>query len=279
MGPDITSSVPLANGVRMPMLGFGTYKITDDTEVEHSVLAAFEAGYRSIDTASMYDNEDAIGRALSACGIPREEIFLATKVWNDEQGEEGVRRALDRSLHRLDVDRVDLYLVHWPVAELYASTWRGMARVLDEGLTRAIGVCNFLEPHLQALREVTGAVPMVDQVEHHPWLQQPRLRAYCQEQGIALEAWGPVMRGHLEEEPVLAEVGAVHGVSPAQVALRWALQHGVIVIPKSTHADRIRENADLYGFELSDAEMTLIDSLDRGEAGRLGKHPDEFART
>lgn len=271
---DITSTVGLSNGVRMPLMGFGTYKIVDEAEVERSVLAALEAGYRSIDTASMYDNEEAVGRALRESGIPRDEIFLATKVWNDEQGEDGVARAIERSLERLGVDRVDLYLVHWPMPHLYESTWRGMERALDQGVTRAIGVCNFLTSHLEELAAVTGALPMVDQVEHHPWLQQKELRRYCSDRGIVLEAWAPIMRGHTSEEPVLAGIALAHGVSTVQVALRWAIQHGVVVIPKSVTPGRIRANADVFGFELSDAEMAAIDALDRGESGRLGKHPD-----
>lgn len=278
MGLDMTSTIRLANGIEMPVLGFGTYKIVDDAEVERSVLEAFEAGYRKIDTASMYGNEEAIGRALRSCGIPRDELFIATKVWNDEQGADGVAAAIERSLTRLGVDRVDLYLVHWPVPRLYESTWRGMERALEKGLTRAIGVCNFLEPHLEALDGLADVPPMVDQVEYHPWLQQPGLRSYCGRHNIAVEAWAPIMRGRVAEEPVLVSTAAAHGVSPAQVALRWALQRGVIVIPKSTHASRIRENADVFGFELSDTEMTAIDAADRGEAGRLGKHPDEFGR-
>jgi len=274
---DIGSTVRLANGVEMPLLGFGTYKITDQEEAERSVCTALEAGYRSIDTASVYDNEEAIGRALRICGIPRDEIFLTTKVWNDEQGEEGVARAIARSLKRLGVEQVDLYLVHWPIPRLYESTWRGMQRVLDEGLARAIGVCNFLEPHLEELAAVTGAVPMVDQVEHHPWLQQPALRAYCNGHGIALEAWAPVMRGRTDDVPVLAQIASAQGVSTAQVALRWALQHGAVVIPKSVTTEHIRANADLFGFELSKAQMAAIDALDRSEAGRLGKHPDQMA--
>jgi diketogulonate reductase-like aldo/keto reductase len=261
----------------MPMLGFGTYKIVDEAEVERSVLAALQVGYRSIDTASMYENEEAIGRALAQSGLPRGDVFIATKVWNDEQGEQGVVHALERSLRRLALDHVDLYLVHWPIPHLYESTWRGMERVLSEGMTRAIGVCNFLVHHLEALHEATGGLPAVDQVEHHPWLQQPDLEAYCLKHGIVLEAWAPIMRGRLNEVPQLAEIAARHSVTSAQVALRWALQRGVVVIPKSTHADRIRENADLFGFELSAAEIATIDGVDRGEAGRLGPHPDTFA--
>ncbi|HET6497826.1 MAG TPA: aldo/keto reductase, partial [Coriobacteriia bacterium] len=175
---DIATTVRLANGVRMPLLGFGTYKIVDDAEVERSVCTALEAGYRSIDTASMYDNEAAIGRAIRSCEVPRHEVFITTKVWNDEQGEEGVRRAIERSLARLGVDSVDLYLVHWPIPRLYESTWRGMERAHAEGLARAIGVSNFLVGNLEGLREATGASPLVNQVEHHPWLRQPELHAY-----------------------------------------------------------------------------------------------------
>jgi len=278
MALDKASTVRLSNGVEMPMLGFGTYKITDGTEVERSVLTALEAGYRSIDTASMYENEEAIGRALRACGIPRAEIFLATKAWNDEQGEEGVLRAIDRSLTRLGVERVDLYLVHWPFPQLYESTWHGMERALADGLTRAIGVCNFLPEHLEALAAVSGASPVVDQVEHHPWLQQPGLREYCRKHDVVVEAWAPIMRGRTDEVRELVEIAAGHGVSSVQVALRWELQHGTVVIPKSTTPERIYENADLFDFQLTDVEMAAIDALDRGEAGRLGKHPDVWAR-
>jgi diketogulonate reductase-like aldo/keto reductase len=274
---DSTSTVRLANGVELPLLGFGTYKITERAEAERSVSIALETGYRSIDTASIYENEEAVGRALRASGVPRDELFITTKAWNDEQGEEGVARAIERSLSRLGLDQVDLYLVHWPIPRLYESTWRGMERALAEGLTRAIGVCNFLEPQLEQLASVTGATPMVDQIEHHPWLQQRSLRQYCRDRGIAVEGWAPVMRGRTKEIPTLVEIAAAHGVSSAQVALRWALQHGTVVIPKSTTPERIRENADLFGFELSDTEMAAIDALDRGEAGRLGKHPDRFA--
>lgn len=274
---DMHSTVRLANGVEMPLLGFGTYKMVDDAEVERAVLTALEVGYRSIDTASMYENERSIGRALRASGLVREELFVATKVWNDEQGEEGVRGAMERSLGRLGLDYVDLYLVHWPIPRLYESTWRGMQALLAEGRTRAIGVCNFLEPHLEALGAVADVPPMVDQVEHHPLLQQPGLRRYCRDRGIALQAWAPIMRGRAAEVPVLVEIAEANGATAVQVALRWALQHGTIVIPKSANPERIRENADLFGFELSDGEMAAIDALDRGEAGRSGKHPDEFA--
>ncbi len=273
---DITSKVRLANGVDMPFLGLGTYKSTEGGDVERAVSVALEAGYRSLDTASMYENEMGIGRAVRGSGVPREEVFIATKAWNDEQGEKRVQRAVDESLKRLGLDYVDLYLVHWPIPRLMASTWRGMERILESGRVRAIGVCNFLEHHLERLAEVAEIAPMVNQVEHHPRLQQPGLRSYCQDQGIALEAWAPIMRGRVNDIAELVQIGERHGKSAVQVTLRWMLQHGVVVIPKSVHAVRIRENAELFDFELSVEEMEAIDALDMGEAGRFGKHPDEF---
>ncbi len=270
------STVTLANGVEMPRLGFGTYKITG-ADVAPSVREALEAGYRHFDTASAYDNEAEIGRALSEAGVPRDEVFLTSKVWNDEQGEEHVLEALDRTLERLGTGYVDLYLVHWPIPRLYESTWRGMERTLDAGKARAIGVSNFLEEHLDVLSRYTTVPPMVDQVEHHPYLQQPALRTTLRDQGIALEAWSPIARGRVLDDPVITRIAADHGVTAAQVTLRWILQHGGIAIPKSVTPSRIRENADLFDFELSVAEMAEIDALDRGEDGRFGKHPREFA--
>ena len=272
----IGSTTTLANGVEMPLLGFGTYKVTG-ADVVPSVREALDAGYRHIDTASMYDNEVEVGRAIRESGIARDEIFLATKVWNDEQGEEGVIAALDRSLARLGMDYVDLYLVHWPIPRLYASTWRGMERVLEAGTARAIGVSNFLEEQLEALSRVAEVPPMVDQVEHHPYLQQPALQQVLRDRRIALEAWAPIARGRVLDDPAVARIAEHHGVTAAQVVLRWILQHGHVAIPKSVTPSRIRENADLYGFTLSSAEMAEIDALDRGEDGRFGKHPREFA--
>ena len=273
---DMMSTVRLGNGVEMPVLGLGTYKADEGAEVEYAVRTALDIGYRRIDTASLYENEVGIGRALHRSGIPREDVFLATKVWNDEQGEAETRAALERSLARLDVDYVDLYLVHWPVPATLPATWRAMERALEDGKVRAIGVCNCLVPHLERLAETAGVMPMVDQVEHHPRLAQPELRSYLQQHGIILEAWAPIMRGRASEVPELVRIAEAHGATPSQVALRWILQHGGVVIPKSVKASRIAENADIFGFELSASEMAAIDALDAGEDGRLGKHPDVF---
>jgi len=277
MSLHINSTTRLANGVEMPLLGLGTYKSSEGGDVERAVRIALEVGYRSIDTASMYENEDGIGLAVRNSGVPREEVFVATKAWNDEQGERDIQKAIDSSLRRLGFDYVDLYLVHWPISRIMASSWRGMERILERGRTRAIGVCNFLVPHLEQLAGLAEVAPMVDQVEHHPRLQQPELQAYCRNRGIALQAWAPIMRGRVNEIPELAEIGERHDKSPAQVTLRWMLQNGVVTIPKSVNERRIRENADLFDFELSAEEVQRIATLDHGEAGRFGKHPDEFA--
>ena len=272
----IDSTVTLANGVEMPLLGFGTYKVTGP-DVVPSVREALDAGYRHIDTASLYDNEVEIGQAVRESRIARDELFIATKVWNDEQGEEGVRAALARSLARLGMDYVDLYLVHWPLPQLYGATWRGMEQVLEAGKARAIGVCNFLVEQLDALADVAEVLPMVDQIEHHPYLQQPQVQERLRERAIALEAWAPIARGRVLDDPVIGRIAAGYGVTSAQVTLRWLIQHGRIAIPRSVTPAHIRQNADLYGFALSEAEMAEIDGLDRGEDGRFGTHPREFA--
>jgi len=272
---DIGSTIELANGVRMPRLGLGTYKSAEGSEVRESVAAALRAGYRSIDTASLYANEQGIGDALRESGVAREDVFLASKVWNDEQGHSRTLAALDRTLERLGTTYLDLYLVHWPIQRYLEPTWRAMEELLADGRVRAIGVCNFMKPHLEALLGVANVAPMVNQYEMHPWLQQPGLRRFCEQNGVVVEAWAPVMRGRVSEVPLLAEIGSAHDVTPAQVAIRWLLQHDVVVIPKSVHEDRIRQNADVFGFELSSAEMTAIDGLDRGE--RLGRDPHSMA--
>ncbi len=270
----IASTTVLSNGVEMPLLGLGTYKAVEGAEVEQEVLAALEAGYRSIDTASMYGNEAGIGRAVRASGIPRGELFLASKVWNDEQGYEETLAAFERSAERMGTDYLDLYLVHWPHAVLYAETWRAFEELYRQGRVRAIGVSNFLVPHLETLRAVAKIGPMVDQVEFHPRLQQPELQAYCGEHGIVVEAWAPLMRGRVFEEPVIVSIAGHHGVSPAQVTLRWLLQKGLVAIPKSVRPDRIRANADVFSFELSPEDVGRLDAMDTGE--RLGRHPDSW---
>jgi diketogulonate reductase-like aldo/keto reductase len=270
----LDSTLDLGHGVAIPQLGFGTYKALEG-EVERAVEIALRHGYRSIDTASLYGNESGLAVGIRASGVPREEIFLATKVWNDEQGYESTLAALDRSLSRLDTEYVDLYLVHWPVREHMEATWRAMEDLLEAGKTRAIGVCNHLPHQLEMLIAHAHVAPAVDQVEFHPWLQQPGLQAYCAEHDIVLEAWAPLMKGRVGEAPVLVEIAEHHGVSPAQVAIRWILQQGFVAIPKSVHQDRIAQNAQVFDFQLTDEEMSLIFEVDRGQ--RLGPDPNEYA--
>lgn len=265
--------VEIAPEVLMPRLGLGTFRSAPGHEVEHEVSYALSIGYRGVDTASMYGNEEGVGRALSRSGVPRDEIFVATKVWNDEQGYDSTTAALERSLRRLSLDHVDLYLIHWPVAGRTRDTWRAMERLRKEGRTRAIGVCNFLVPHLKDLLSYATVPPAVDQVEHHPRLQQPELRDFCAASAITMQAWAPIMRGGVAQIPEIVSIARRHAKSPAQVSIRWILQHGVTTIPKSVHEERIAENADVYDFELSDEEMAVIDGLDREE--RVGRHPND----
>lgn len=268
--PEIT----LNNGVEIPQLGFGLYKVPPG-EAERSVTAALEAGYRHIDTAKLYDNEREVGAAIARSGVPREELFVTTKLWNtDHRDPQG---AFDASLHRLGLDYVDLYLVHWPVpsADRYVDAWRGLEKIAAGGRARAIGVSNFQPVHLRRLLDETGTVPAVNQVELHPAFPQAQLRALHAEHGIATQAWAPLARGGvLDDERVLA-VAAKHGRTPAQVVLRWHVQLGNIVFPKSVTPARIRENIDVFGFELDPEDLAMIDALDAGS--RIGPDPDTYA--
>jgi methylglyoxal/glyoxal reductase len=270
----IADRVALHNGVEMPWFGLGVFRAEEGNEVFNAVCHAAACGYRSIDTAAVYGNEEGVGRALRACGVPRDEMFVTTKVWNSDQGHDTTLRAFDASLERLGLDTVDLYLVHWPVTGRFTETWRALERMYAEGRARAIGVSNFLEHHLDTLLQRAEVVPMVNQVEFHPRLVQPGLLAKCDALGIRLEAWSPIMRGKVDEIPELQEIAARHGKSPAQVTLRWDLQHGVVTIPKSVRPERIASNADVFDFELAPEEMAAIDALDRNE--RLGPDPDTF---
>lgn len=270
------SAVSLSNGVQLPWLGLGTYRGTGP-EIERAVREAVDLGYRNIDTASIYDNEASVGKALRECGLPRQELFLTTKVWNSEQGYESTLRAYDASLKRLGVDYVDLYLVHWPVPGKSVPTWRALEKLYAEARVRAIGVSNFLVHHLQELLESAEVAPMVNQIEFHPHLVQPELLRFCQAQDLRPQAWSPILRGRVLELPELADIGRRHGKSPVQVTLRWDLQHGVCTIPKSVHRHRLASNADIFDFELSDQEMARIDALDQGS--RSGPDPDVFPRS
>ncbi|WP_431968777.1 aldo/keto reductase [Actinacidiphila sp. bgisy160] len=270
--PDIT----LNNGVTMPQLGFGVWQVPDD-EAATAVATALEAGYRSIDTAALYRNERGTGRAIAASGIPREELFVTTKLWNTDQGHDNALRAFDASLDKLGLEYVDLYLIHWPTPArgLYPETWRALEKIHADGRARAIGVSNFPVAQLQHLIDDGGVVPAVNQIELHPHLPQSELRAFHAGHGIATEAWSPLGQGRgLLDEPALAAVAAKHGRTPAQVVLRWHLQLGNVVIPKSVTPSRIRENIDVFGFELDGEDLAAVDALDNG--GRLGPDPSSF---
>ncbi len=260
---DITSTVTLNNGVEMPCLGLGVWQAGAGDETRQAVLWALEAGYRHIDTARIYGNEREVGQAVRDSGIPRDQVFVTTKLWNGDHGYDKARRALQDSLRRLGFEYVDLYLIHWPVEGKRGESWRALVQAQADGLARAVGVSNYQERHLDELVRESDVVPAVDQVEFSPFLYQEGLLEHCRRLGVRLEAYSPLTRGRRLDEPVLVETAARHGATPAQVLIRWALQHATVVIPKSVHRERIRENADVFGFELSGEEMAALDSLHR----------------
>lgn len=265
----------LNNGVRMPALGLGTWQAEQGSQTEQAILDAFEVGYRHIDTAKIYKNEESVGKAFRVSGLPREEVFITSKVWNDDQRTGSVARALEDSLARLGMDYVDLYLVHWPVVGKFVNTWRVLEDLARQGKARAIGVSNFMEVHLDELANESRVTPAVNQIEWHPWLQSRSLVERCRRDGIVVEAWAPIMKGKVNDVPEIVEIAKRHQKSPAQVTLRWGLQQRVVMIPKSTRQERIEENADLYDFELSPDEIGAINALDRGQ--RLGPDPMHIA--
>ena len=269
-----TMTVELSNGLQMPRIGLGVLKATDGQEVENAVLSALDNGYRMIDTAAAYRNEKGVGDAIKKSGIDRDKIFLTTKVWNSDQGYESTLKAFNKSLKLLQTDYIDLYLIHWPVAGKYKDTWRALEYLYETGKVKAIGVSNFQIHHLQDLMSTAKIMPMVNQVEVHPHLQQDALLAYATGHGIRLEAWRPVMMGEVRDIPLLHQIGARYGKSPFQVTLRWLTQRGIIAIPKSVTSGRIAQNADIFDFELSDFEMSKISQLDQNR--RLGPDPDNF---
>lgn len=264
----------LNNGVEMPWLGLGVWKARDGNEVIHAVRTAIAAGYRSIDTASVYDNETGVGTAIRQCGVPREELFITTKLWNTDHGYEQTLHAFHKSLHILGLDYLDLYLIHWPVKEKYKETWRAFLDLYEQGKVRAIGVSNFQENHLDELRSFSSIIPAVNQVEFHPLLTQKPLLEYCKKNNIQLEAWSPLMRGQYMDHPVLMNLAALHGKSVAQIVLRWNLQNGVVTIPKSVTEHHIIENKDIFNFNLTSEDMTAIDALNQHH--RFGADPDRF---
>ncbi|WP_030378362.1 MULTISPECIES: aldo/keto reductase [unclassified Streptomyces] len=272
----MSSKVPpiiLNNGVEMPQLGFGVWQVADD-EAERAVGTALQAGYRSIDTAAIYGNEEGTGRAIASAGLPREELFVTTKLWNADQGYDSTLRAFDTSLKKLGLEYVDLYLIHWPMPDrgLFVDTYKAFEKLYEEGRAKAIGVSNFLPEHLTTLLEATSVVPAVNQIELHPHLQQRAAREVHAEQGIATEAWSPLGSGKgLLDVPALVAIARKHGRTPAQVVLRWHVQLGNIVIPKSVTPSRIKENIEVFDFSLDDEDLGAISALN--EDRRIGSDP------
>jgi len=270
----ITDCAQLNNGLKMPWLGFGVFQINDGQEVEQAVKQALEIGYRSIDTATIYGNELGVGKAIRESGVPREDIFLTTKVWNDDQRAKRTLAAFNESLDRLETEYVDLYLVHWPVKGFYHETWQIMERIYQSGRAKSIGVSNFQIHHLEDILHGGQIVPSVNQVEFHPFLVQPELIRFCQNHQIQVEAWSPLMQGQIFSNKVVLKLAEKYQKTTAQIVLRWDLQHGVVTIPKSTHPNRILENSQIFNFDLSQADMDVLDGLD--EDKRVGPDPDNF---
>jgi 2,5-diketo-D-gluconate reductase A len=274
---DQVPRIALAGDVRIPQLGYGVFQVPPEITADVTTRA-LQAGYRHIDTAAAYGNETGVGQAFRASGLAREDVFVTTKCFNDDHGFEEAKRACRASLDRLELDHVDLYLIHWPVPsqDRYVETWKAFIELQQEGLTRAIGVSNFQPAHLRRIIDETGVTPAINQVELHPRLQQPGLRREHADLGIVTEAWSPLAQGALLDDPVIRGLAEAHGRTPAQVVLRWHLQLGNVVIPKSVTPERIEENFDLFGFELDAADMEAVAALDRGE--RIGPDPDTFVR-
>ncbi|CAJ1011171.1 putative Aldo/keto reductase family [Leishmania naiffi] len=270
--------VTLSNGVQVPQLGIGTWEAKDGSEVVQNIKWAVSAGYRHIDTAHFYRNEKGVGQGISECGVPRSDIFVTTKLWNYDHGYDNALAAFEQSRQALGVEYVDLYLIHWPGPNRsYISTWRAFEKLYEMKKVRAIGVSNFEPHHLDDLLANCKVPPMVNQVEMHPHFQQKALRTYCAEKNIALTAWRPLGKGALLTEPKLAELAEKYKKSAAQVIIRWFVQLGVIVIPKSSHEEHIRQNFDVFDFELSQEDMQALESMDKNS--RIGFNPESFFPT
>ncbi|MCP6681764.1 aldo/keto reductase [Bacillus nakamurai] len=274
MANSLKDTVKLHNGVEMPWFGLGVYKVENGSEAADSVKAAIKNGYRSIDTAAIYKNEEGVGEGIKASGVARDELFITSKVWNEDQGYEKTLDAFEKSLERLGLDYLDLYLIHWPGKDKYKDTWRALEKLYKDGKIRAIGVSNFQVHHLEELLKDAEIKPMVNQIEFHPRLTQKEVRDFCKAQGIQVEAWSPLMQGQLLDNDVLSQIAKKHNKSVAQVILRWDLQNEVVTIPKSIKEHRIIENADIFDFELSQEEIEKINALNKDE--RVGPNPDEL---
>jgi len=274
--------VKLNNSIKMPMLGFGVFKVEEGHEGISVVKAALDSGYRSIDTAAIYGNEKSVGQAVKESGIPREDIFLTTKLWNEVQRSGDIEQAFAQSLKDLGTDYVDLYLIHWPVKDRYAESWLAMEKIYKSGRAKAIGVSNFHEHHLEDIKKVWSVVPAVNQIELHPRLSQKPLLDYCKDLGIVAESWGPLggtagkdgVRDNMLENEVLKTIGAKYGKSAAQVILRWNIDLGIVAIPKSVTPSRIRDNINIFDFSLTAGEIASIDALNQDQ--RIGPNPDNF---
>lgn len=271
---DKQGTVSLHNGINMPYFGLGVFKSEEGDEVINAVKYALEAGYRHIDTAAIYGNEEGVGKAIKESGVKRDEIFLTSKVWNADQGFESTLKAYDESLKKLGTDYLDLYLVHWPVKGKYKETWRALEKLYKEGKVKAIGVSNFLQHQIEDVLKDAEIVPMVNQMEFHPYLVQQSLLDFCKANQIQYQAWSPLMQGKILQVDLINELAQKYGKTPVQIVLRWDLQMGVITIPKSVKQERIIANADIFDFELSEEDMEAIIGLDKGE--RIGPDPDNF---
>lgn len=270
----IDGKTELINGVKMPHLGLGVYKTKDGAEVIDSIEYALEAGYRLIDTAAFYENEEGVGEAIRKSNIPREEIFVTTKIWISDLETNSTNKAFENSLKRLGLDYIDLCLIHWPVPGKYLDAWRSLQEIYETEKLRAIGVSNCLIHHLENIDKLGGVKPMLLQNEFHPKLIQQEVLDYCKEQNIQYQAWSPLMRGKILNNPILEKLADKYGKTTAQIVLRWNLEKGVATIPKSVHKDRIIENADIFDFQLTPEEVNEIDSLE--DNTRTGAHPDNF---
>ncbi|PIC99564.1 aldo/keto reductase [Sporosarcina sp. P29] len=271
---NLQSTTTLSNGVEMPWLGLGVFKVEEGTELVNVVKTAIEHGYRSIDTAAIYGNESSVGKGIKEAQVDRKELFITSKVWNSELGYEKTLVAFDESITKLGLDYLDLYLIHWPVEGQFKEAWRALETLYEEGKAKAIGVSNFQPHHLEELMKDAKIKPMINQVEYHPRLSQKEVQAFCQKHDIQMEAWSPLMQGELLENAELQEIADRYNKSVAQVILRWDLQNGVVSIPKSTKAHRIAENADVFNFELTSEDMEQINKLNQDQ--RIGPDPDNF---